>query len=387
MKIAAVIAEYNPFHNGHQSHIARTKAMGFDYVVCVMDGPLTQRGDFAHLSRWDRCRAALLGGADAVVDLPSLFACRSADCFASAGVALAHALGADALSFGCETDDLSLLRDMASLEEDAAFHDVIRAHLERGESQPRARAKACAERLGIPEERLPTGPNAILAVEYLRALRRIGEGAPQPVVIARTGEYHSRELGQFASASALRAAVSEGRADEAREGIPPESRFQLDAMAARHEADDLFLYALRSRGADYLSTLPDVKEGLENRVFSAAWETATLNDALESAKCKRYTRARLNRLAMHALTGLTAELAGRCPAPDYLRIVGARADAAPLLRELRNRATLPVRAAVELRDNPIFRFECAAADLWALTRNRPEERRAGQEFSRKFVRI
>ena len=386
MKIAAVIAEYNPFHNGHQRHIARTRDAGCDAVVCVMDGHITQRGEFACLSRWDRCRAALLGGADAVIELPSLFACRSADRFASAGVFLSRALGADVLSFGCETDDLSLLRDMAFLEEDAAFRETMRFYLERGESQPRARAKACAEALGVPEENLPTGPNAILAAEYLRALRRVGEGAPEPLAIVRTGGYHSMELGRFASAGALRAAVAEGRGEEARQGIPPEAAFQLDAMAARHGADDLFLQALR-RGSGYLASLPDVSEGLENRVFSAAWEASTLNDALEIAKCKRYTRARLNRLAMHALTGLTAELAGRCPAPDYLRIVGARADAAGVLRELRYRARLPVLTAVDLKNNPVFQFECAVTDLWALTRDRPEERRAGQEFSRKFVRV
>ncbi|MCI6291241.1 MAG: nucleotidyltransferase family protein [Eubacteriales bacterium] len=382
MKLAAIICEYNPFHRGHALQLAETRKSGYDGIVCIMDGHLTQRGRFAALSKWDRAKAALLCGADAVVELPALLACRSADAFARAGVAIARALGAEALSFGCETDDLSLLRRAAAFQEDAVFRAHLEAQLARGVSFPRARGAALAACLKLSPEQAEalSRPNAILAMEYLRALA--APGSPAPLVVLRRGEYHSPELGPYASASALRAAALRG--DQAGESaLPDKARFQWPLLSARREIDDLFLWALRS-GPDFLATLPEISEGLENRVSAAARAAASAEEALEQAKCRRYTRARLDRLAAHALTGLTAELTRAHPAPEYLRLLGA--GNSQVLREIARRATLPMLDAARLRENAVFRFECHVTDLWALTRTLPRERQAGQEFTRPFVR-
>ena len=385
MKIAAIIAEYNPFHNGHMYHIARTREAGYDRIVCIMDGHLTQRGRFAHLSKWDRAKAALMCGADAVIELPSLLACRSADVFARSGVALAHAIGAYALSFGSESDDISLLKQMAALEEDERFRSILSEGLSRGESQPRARSRAMAEVLGSDE--IPTGPNATLATEYLRALNAIGDGAPEPVVIRRNQDYHSLETGPMASASGIRAAAERGEMDMAGEGLPAAAMFQLSELTNRHEPDDMYLHALRSLGAEGIKRLPDVSEGLENRMFATAKDASSLDEILSNAKCKRYTHARLMRLATHALTGLTAELAKAHPAPEYIRILGMTSDAGELISEISHRARLPMFSLSEMRDNPIFQFENTVTDLWALTRNTAEQRRMGQEYTTKFIKV
>lgn len=382
MKLAAIICEYNPFHRGHALQLAETRKSGYDGIVCIMDGHLTQRGRFAALSKWDRAKAALLCGADAVVELPALLACRSADAFARAGVAIARALGAEALSFGCETDDLSLLRRAAAFQEDDDFRAHLEARLARGVSFPRARGAALAACLKLSPEQAEalSRPNAILAMEYLQALA--APGSPAPLVVLRRGEYHSPELGPYASASALRAAALRG--DQAGESaLPDKARFQWPLLSARREIDDLFLWALRS-GPDFLATLPEISEGLENRVSAAARAAASAEEALEQAKCRRYTRARLDRLAAHALTGLTAELTRAHPAPEYLRLLGA--GNSQVLREIARRATLPMLDAARLRENAVFRFECHVTDLWALTRTLPRERQAGQEFTRPFVR-
>ena len=382
MKLAAIICEYNPFHRGHALQLSETRRAGYDGIVCIMDGHLTQRGRFAALSKWDRAKAALVCGADAVVELPALLACRSADAFARAGVAIARALGADALSFGCETDDLSLLRRAAAFQEDDAFRAHLEAQLARGVSFPRARGAALAACLKLSPEQAEalSRPNAILAMEYLRALA--APDSPAPLVVLRRGAYHSPELGPYASASALRAAALRG--DEAgKSALPDKARFQWPLLNARREIDDLFLWALRS-GPDFLAALPEVSEGLENRVSAAARAAASAEEALEQAKCRRYTRARLDRLAAHALTGLTAELTRAHPAPEYLRLLGA--GNSQVLREIARRATLPMLDAARLRENAVFRFECHVTDLWALTRTLPRERQAGQEFTRPFVR-
>ena len=382
MKLAAIICEYNPFHRGHALQLAETRKSGYDGIVCIMDGHLTQRGRFAALSKWDRAKAALLCGADAVVELPALLACRSADAFARAGVAIARALGAEALSFGCETDDLSLLRRAAAFQEDAVFRAHLEARLARGVSFPRARGAALAACLKLSPEQAEalSRPNAILAMEYLRALA--APGSPAPLVVLRRGEYHSPELGPYASASALRAAALRGE-QAGESALPDKARFQWPLLSARREIDDLFLWALRS-GPDFLATLPEISEGLENRVSAAARAAASAEEALEQAKCRRYTRARLDRLAAHALTGLTAELTRAHPAPEYLRLLGA--GNSQVLREIARRATLPMLDAARLRENAVFRFECHVTDLWALTRTLPRERQAGQEFTRPFVR-
>jgi len=372
-KIAAIIAEYNPFHNGHALHIARTREM-CDIVVCIMDGHLSQRGEITPLSRWSRARAALLSGADVVVDMPSMFACRTADKFAAAGAYIAYALGADILSFGSENADMGALREMAFAREDENTREIIARAMSEGKSYPRALTEA-----GLA----PMGPNAILAVEYIRALDLLGQDAPNPVAVFRNNDYHSDKLGQIASASAVREGVKRGD-DGAYLALPENARFQISEMEKCHGLDDMILHAMRTLGPDGIAKLPDVNEGLENRVYAAACRAGSVDEMLGDAKCKRYTRARLSRIAAHALTGLTAEMAGRFDKPGYIRIIGARDAAA--VREIAARARLPMAAATELKGDGAFDFECRVTDIWALSRNEAQERRAGQEFTRKFVR-
>ncbi len=386
MKIAGIVSEYNPFHNGHKLHIAQTRAAGYDKIVCVMNGHLSQRGELTPASKWTRARAALLCGADAVIELPALFGCRTADRFADAGVRLIAALGADAISFGSESGDLSALNRLADAREQEP--DALRAYiadsLARGETLARARGSAeAALGLGGAEAR----PNDILAVEYLRALRRCAGATPEPFTIMRTNDYHSTKTGEIASATAIRAAVCRGDFDAAARGIPQSAQFQIPEMAARHGADDLILNALRQLGAAGIAGLPDMTEGLENRAARAANAAFDAADFIVRVKCKRYTYARITRLAAHALAGLTAELAQLYPHPTYLRLIGARADADALLSEIARRASLPIVRAPELIGDRCFALECRVTDLWALTREEAAERRAGQEFTRKFIRI
>lgn len=385
MKIAGIVSEYNPFHNGHKLHIEKTRAAGYDKIVCVMNGHLSQRGELTPLSKWTRARAALLNGADAVVELPALFGCRTADRFADAGVRLSAAVGADAISFGSESGDLDALNRLADARENEPeeMRALIADSLARGETLARARGRAeAALGLGGAEAR----PNDILAVEYLRALRRLGN-APAAFTIPRTNGYHSVETGEVASATAIRAAGQRGDFEDAARGIPEIARFQLAEMAAHRGADELILNALRTLGTAGIARLPDVVEGLENRAARAAREASSVADFIARVKCKRYTYARISRLAAHALISLPAELAAAYPAPRYVRLIGARADAGALLSEIARRATLPIARATELAGDACFSLECRVTDLWALARIEPVERRADQEFTRKFVRV
>lgn len=391
MKIAGVIAEYNPFHSGHAYQLQRTRELtGCDYIVVCMDGSYTQRGTAACLSKWERARTALLCGADAVFELPALFAVRTADVFARGGVAVLGGLGTDVLSFGSETDDPDLLSRLAQVREHEpdCVSEVVRESLKKGMSHARSWGCAVSEYLGV-DAALLNAPNMILGAEYIRAIRRLGFGMDICPVLRR-GDYHDPSLigDGFASATAIRAAMAEGRTSDALQSVPAAAGDILKSASPMHAPDDLLLARLRTMSESEIAALPDVSEGLERRVKQAAESAATLEQLVDSVKCKRYTRARLSRLTAHALLNLTYELANAHPAPTYARLIGMRADAKPLLAELKKRAQLPIVSdPTKLRNDPIFALECRATDLRALQCDHPLSRRAGQEFTQKFVRV
>ena len=388
LKIAGVIAEYNPFHAGHAYHLKQTRIRsGCDFVVVCMAGSYTQRGTAACLSKWDRARMALMCGADAVFELPALFAVRTADVFARAGVTILDALGVDALSFGSETEDLPERMAEIRMSEPAAVAEMVRENLTAGMSHARAWGAAAAEYLGV-DETLLNAPNAILSAEYIRAMREIGSQM-EPISILRRGGYHDPTLSDegFASATAIRAALAGGRTADALRAVPPEVCCILAEADAMHDPDDLLLHRLRSMSETEIAALPDVAEGLERRVKRCAAEAASRQALIDMLKCKRYTWARLSRLTAHALLNLTQELADRHPSPEYARLIAMREDARPLLRELKSRAKLPILSdPARLSENEIFQLECRATDLRALQCSLPAHRQANQEFTRKFVK-
>lgn len=390
MKIAGVIAEYNPFHSGHAWHLARARALtGADYVIVCMAGSYTQRGEATCLSKWTRAKMALMCGADAVFELPALFAVRTADAFARGGVAILDGLGADALSFGCETDDLELVERLAQLRacEPEEVGQAVRRGLNEGKSHARARGEAVAEHLGV-DAALVNSPNLTLAAEYLRALRDRRSGMT-PVAIRRDGSYHDVGLGDgFASATAIRAALRRGELEKALRYVPEPIRPLLRASGRMHAPDDLALMRLRSMTEAELRALPDMSEGLESRVKRCAAKAACCEELIESIKCKRYTRARLTRLLAHAMLGLTGEMARRNPEPVYARLIGMRADARALSAELKARARIEIVSdATKLAGDEVFDLECRATDLRALQCDDALERCSGREFTEKFVRV
>ena len=389
MKIAGIIAEYNPFHSGHAHHIRETRARsGCDYVVACMAGSYTQRGEAACIDKWSRARAALRCGADAVFELPALWAVRAADAFARGGVAILSGLGCDCLSFGCESADPALLRALAQLREDepADVSAGVQRRLEAGQSHARARGEALAEHLSLPPEALNV-PNLILGAEYVRAIDALG-ARMEVVAVPRAGGYHDLSLGTFASASAIRAALASGRGADALSCVPPEARESLERAPEMHAPDDLLLHALRRMTQAQLAALPDGGEGLEARVARCARQAASREELIDMVKCKRYTRARIARLCAHALLEVDRDLCARHPLPEYARLIGMRADARPLLAELKRRSRLPIASrAAELAGNEIFQLECRATDLRALQCDATDLRRAGQEFTQKFVRV
>ena len=384
MRVCAVICEYNPFHLGHAYHLrAAREVSGADYVLCLMSGALTQRGAFARHDKWLRARAALENGADVVLELPTRFACSPAPDFAGGGVALLAALGVVThLSFGCEPSALPLLSAAASLfkSESPDFSAALQRSLADGLPYPRARALAAEQLAEIPADLLAQ-PNAALALEYLQALPE----TIVPVPIARQGSgYHDASLSALSSATAVRAALARGGLTAALAAIPsPEALRAAEESGFVHALTQALLYRLRTASPAELAALYGMDEGLENRFIAAAQTCSTRETLLDCVKTRRYTRARLSRLCAYALLNLTRDFAQTHRAPDYARVLGFRKSAAPLLKTINQRSSIPLitKAANFDRSNPLFALDVLAQDLWSLGVSNPSLRASGRDFT------
>ncbi len=340
MRVCGIICEYDPFHAGHAYHIARARALSeADYVVCLMSGAFTQRGTPAVLPARDRARMALLGGADAVLQAPYFCSAREAEHFALGFARILDALGVTHLAFGTETEDMALLSEAAALleENDGALNAARRRALDRGLSFAEATGRALEEALNGRAAALRK-PNALLAMNYLRAIRRLGSGMI-PVPVPRVGAYHAQTGAGYASASAVRGALMRGDW-RAVENAVPGACFPALADAVRRGAlcrpeyaDKPLRVRLLSMSPGEIAALPEVSEGLENRISAAAKSETTREDIIRAVKTRRYPYSRISRALCHALVGATKD---DFAAPYlYARVLGFRLSAAPLMRALK----------------------------------------------------
>ena len=362
MRVCGVICEYNPFHRGHALHLEHARALsGAHYVVCAMSGSVTQRGSFARHDKWTRAHAALLGGADLVLELPARFACSGAQDFAAGGVSLLASLGVlTHLSFGCEADSLPYLKAAAAAlsGESPVFRQALREGLDAGLPYPRARARAAQAASGMENlEAVISNPNAALAIEYLRALPE----SIVPVPVKRQGcGYHEQALSELASATAVRAAFSRGDTQSALDALPIPQRFaRSEALGDVHAEEALtqaLLYRLRTMTAQELAQIEGVEEGLEHRFLAAARTASSRDELILSVKSKRST---------------------------YARVLGFKKSAAPLLRAVKDSASIPLvtKAADYDRADPLFALDVRAQDLWSLGCASAQLRGAGRDFT------
>ena len=384
-KLAGIIAEYDPFHNGHAWQLQQAKALGAQRVAVAMSCGLTQRGALPLLPESVRVQAALTCGADLVFALPAPYACSGAECFARAGVQLLAAAGCDALVFGAETPDAALLMEAARVLSGAEYRTALKARLAAGARSFAAARQAAVEAVcpGTGLAALLDKPNNNLAVEYCKAILELG-AALVPIPLPRQGAGHGQALtetgGQFASASALRTLWQSGGADAAAPYVPAEVLpLYREAYAAGQYTDlaaaqrcQLALLRSRCTGTAPFAQVRGISEGLEHRLESAVRSSATHAELLDSLTTVRYPRARMRRLAMDAALGYSADA---FPAlPPYLHLLGAQKDALPLLKA----AALPVShslARLAEQNAPcraVVDAQLQACDFGALCRKKPE---------------
>ena len=384
-KLAGIIAEYDPFHNGHAWQLQQAKALGARRVAVAMSCGLTQRGALPLLPENVRVQAALTCGADLVFALPAPYACSGAECFARAGVQLLAAAGCDALVFGAETPDAALLMEAARVLSGAEYRTALKARLAAGARSFAAARQAAVEAVcpGTGLAALLDKPNNNLAVEYCKAILELGASLV-PIPLPRQGAGHGQALtetgGQFASASALRTLWQNGGADAAAPYVPAEVLpLYREAFAAGQYTDlaaaqrcQLALLRSRCAGTAPFAQVRGISEGLEHRLEAAVRSSTTHAELLDSLTTVRYPRARMRRLAMDAALGYSADA---FPALlPYLHLLGAQKDALPLLKA----ASLPVShslARLAEQNAPcraVVDAQLRACDFGALCRKKPE---------------
>ncbi len=370
MGAVGVVAEYNPLHRGHLRHLDLTRrAVGTDAAVVVcMSGNWVQRGDCAVTDKWTRARWACRHGADLVLELPTVFALASAPTFARGAVSILAAAGAEALSFGCEDPDVNALRALAGALDSPEFDRALRPHLDAGLSYPAARQRALAGLVGPEAARLVEQPNNNLAIEYLRAL-------PVDITslaIPRTGVHDGPMTADFPSASALRELLRRG--DFAQVGPHLAAPWEGPVYDLKR-LETAILCKLRQATPETLCSLPDGGDGLGQRLWRAAREARGLSELYDLAKTKRFTQARIRRLALWAALGLTAD--DRPETPPYLRVLAMTSRGAEHLAGLRGRSTLPiVTKSADARD--LLATEARLTDIFSLCADPPLP--CGQEW-------
>lgn len=331
MKICAIICEYNPFHNGHlyQLQEARRRSNA-DAVVCLMSGDFVQRGECAVTSKYVRAKHALLGGADAVLELPVPFATANAELFAKGALHLLLSIpDVRTLCFGAETEDAQAFLSAAALlnDEKPELSNEIKRRLKTGESYAKARAAAYAAY--IPSELL-TSPNNVLGLEYTKAAAKSGKSIEILPVLRKGSGYRDEALqGTFSSATAIRAAVQERK--DASDALPSFVREDLPSRLPEG-LERLEKYAILSKTPTEIARVCDCTEGLENAFKKAAEQDDSLVSTLTSA---RYTSSRIRRIALQNLLGIEeATLSQGLQEPLYLRLLAIRKENAALFRSL-----------------------------------------------------
>lgn len=398
MKVTAVIAEYNPFHNGHRYHIEQTwKKTDNSFIMAIMSGNFVQRGEPAILDKRERAKIALMNGADLVVELPVPWSTASAERFARGAVYIAHQAGiVDNLSFGCEDEDIVVLQQIARILSDNVYSREIKDYYDaKGCSYPEARSAVVSRILEKDCSQIMLKPNNILAIEYLKALKSFKSDI-KPICVKRSSAGHdsAKASGNIASAMSIRNYIKTGKDyglyipensidifnENMEKGAFPSLYSKLEAAVLAH--------LRKMTPADFAGT-PDVAEGIEYRICEAVKTSVSLNEIFDKVKTKRYTHARIRRIILSSFLGINAD--DVVSLPPYIRVLGLNDNGRMMLKEMKSKYFVPVimkYSDVKYLDDSakrVFALESTATDLYNLSL--PEIRPCGTDMTDEIVYI
>lgn len=407
MKVIGFIAEYNPFHNGHQYHLLESmQRINATHSIAIMSGNFLQRGEPALTNKWIRAEMAVKSGIDLVIELPMIYACNNADFFAFGAISLLNALNiVDFISFGSESGNIGALKKIAHifLEEPDLYKKYLKEFLTQGLPFPLAREKAFSKY--DPDQDLISilrSPNNILGIEYIQSLIKL-KSPMIPYTLKRIhANYHSQRIqSRICSASAIRAYLSHSTNNPNElSKVMPLNSFHVLLKSIQdgflpvlyHHFDQMLLYHLRITPKSTLKQIMDVTEGLENRIKNIALKAKSCQDFLQHVKTKRYTVTRLQRILIHSLLGITKEdilQFNQWGGPQYARILAFSTQGRDLLKVLRRTSQIPIITNInkqKLSSNiaqQMLDFDLLASNIYSLAYPNMDKRRGGDDYYNK----
>ena len=381
MSIVGIIAEFNPLHSGHEYLISEAKALG--QVATVISGNFVQRGDTAVAPKEIRAKAALSAGADLVAELPVLWSMSTAQNFAIGGVSALVNLGCDTLMFGSETGEIEPLLKIAEILTGVEFRDCLEKYCASGMTFAAARQKACEE-LGAQKGILDK-PNNNLGIEYIVAAKRLGADLQFKTVKRRGAQHDSTAVREFVSASLLREKLLDGDREFCRRFMSEDvlELFDSGSLSDIKNIEKGILSVLRTKTVGDLKQLPDLSEGVENKLYNEIRLANSLEELYNGIKVKRYPMARVRRLVLSAFLGFDNEYFMK-PLP-YVRVLGFNKNGREIIKNAKKISSVPIVTRVsEIKDEKVFKTECRATDLYNLSLRKPEE--CGKEFTVKLIK-
>lgn len=396
MKTAAVIAEYNPFHRGHEYQLRRIRHdSGADFILVIMSGDFVQRGAPAVLDKYARTRAALLGGADLVLELPVFAALGSARDFGGTAVRILDRLGVvDELWFGSESEDLAALQSAARIltREPGPYRTILTQCLSEGLSYPAAQSRAVqavfSESGGRPEKmrEVLSSPNDLLALSYLSALVRCGSSITPKALGRKRGDHHS-DGGTAWSAEAVRNHLARGWFCRAVRALPENSASMLIAAADRgtllvpDDFSEQILFLIRRGSAESLTEYAGINPDLAHRIKKLCCSYHSVSSFADALKTKNITRTRIDRALFSVLLGIRKGDAARAADFSSVRILGFRRGAEHLLGEIAEKGSVRAVAGAKNMPEEEYRTDCFASGLCEAVR----AKKSGSQFHHEFA--
>lgn len=381
MHICGIVAEYNPFHNGHAYLINQARSEGATHIVSVMSGNFVQRGEPALFSKFARARTAVQNGVDLVLELPVAYSLSTAMYFAGGAIDILRGLGVvEKIVFGSECGNITSVKNICSLLQNELFKPLLKKELDKGITFATARTNAIKKLSLNAETSVLENPNDILAVEYILAAQRLNY-SPAFSAVKRNGAAHDSNLVSdgICSASKLRnhfqnnVFCKKHMPDTAYQILSEE--FSAGHYACYSLAERAVITHLRTQMPSQLRNVPDVSEGLENRILLAANRYSNLEEILEAVKTKRYTHARLRRIILASYLELTADLQRR-PAP-YIRVLAMSERGAEILAAAKKKSSLNVVASLKDAERignvaaEFVKTEIRAGDIYSMMLKNP----------------
>jgi predicted nucleotidyltransferase len=364
MKIAGIITEYNPMHNGHLYHIEETRRLSnCDVLICVMSGNFTQRGEPAIIDKFTRTRIALQNKVDLVVELPFVFSVQSADMFAYTSVNILNHLGVTDIYFGSESGEIKDLETLADLIGSEKYNDLVKEYLAEGYSYPTSSDKAVRK---LTNSNIYDSPNNILGIQYIRAQRKLNkELNVHTFKRTKAGYYSGHVKGtNIQSATMIRELMLKG--EEYKQYVPKNS-FEV-LKERKFVSFDSFIdqlkYMIRSTSAEELSHIFSIKEGLENRILKVH-DFDDVNHLVLQIISRRYTNSKIKRSLVHMLCNTKNELITTFDVP-YLRILGMNKEGQGYLNSIKKDLEIPLITKIGKEKHPYLEQELRASKVYSL---------------------